>query len=200
MKKPDIELPAVINKAWQYAESNKSKFVSDLVKLVSQPSVSAQNIGLEECGELVRLMMNELGFRTRLIPVQEAPDVVYGELSGMKDEKTLVVYNHYDVQPVEPLDEWKTDPFEPVIKDGKIFGRGVGDDKGEIVARFKALESLLNTGGGVKPNLKWVIEGEEETGSRHFHDFVYNNKSLLGATDACGREATDLQVVNHKFT
>ncbi len=124
-------------------------------------------------------MMGELGFAVRKIPVIGAPDVVYGELRGEKNARTHVIYNHYDVQPVEPLEEWKSDPFKPETRDGKIFGRGVGDDKGEIVARLCAIKSLLDSGISVKPNLKWVIEGEEEVGSPHFHQFVNKNKTML---------------------
>jgi len=184
-------VPESVRKAWEFAKRNQTKFINDLCKLVSQPSVSAKNQGLKECAELVRAMMSELGIKARMIEVPGAPHVVYGELkSGQKGTKTLVIYNHYDVQPVEPLDEWKSDPFEPRVFGGKIFGRGVGDDKGEIVARFKAIESIQNSGGKVSPNLKWVIEGEEEVGSPHFHQFVLKNRNLFRG-DGCLWEGGD---------
>ena len=182
--------PDSVRKAWSYAKSNKSKFVSELEELVRQPSVSAQKIGLAECAELVRGKMSSLGLRTLTIPVSGGPDVVYGEIKGAKDARTLVIYNHYDVQPAEPLSEWDSDPFKPVIKKGKLFGRGAGDDKGELVARMNAIESLLNTEGSVRPEIKWIVEGEEEVGSPHLYSFVAKNRNLLKG-DGCLWEEGD---------
>lgn len=171
-------------RAWDYAGNHNDKFVKVLQELVNQPSISAQNVGLKECAELVRTKMAGLGFKTKIISVTEAPSVVYGELKGQRNAKTLVVYNHYDVQPVEPIEEWNSDPFKATIRNGKIFGRGVGDDKGELAARLSAIESIVNTEGSLKPNLRWIIEGEEETGSSHLHTFVKKNKELLKG-DGC---------------
>ena len=179
-----------IEQAWKYADGHKSEFIEELKEVVSQPSISAQNVGLRECSELVRKKMTDLGIKTRLIPIPDAPSVVYGELSGGRNARTLVIYNHYDVQPAEPLDEWTSEPFKPVVRNGKIYGRGVGDDKGELVARFNAIESLLNTEGSVQPNIKWIIEGEEEVGSPHFHNFVIKNKAMLKG-DGCLWEEGD---------
>jgi len=179
----DIQNPTEeIKSAWKYADSHKDSFLDELKELVSQPSVSAQNIGLKECAELVRAKMAALGLEVRLLPVEGAPDAVYSELKGSNGENTLVIYNHYDVQPAEPLEEWISEPFKPVEKEGKLFGRGVGDDKGELVARFNAVKSLIDSGGAVKPNLKWIAEGEEEVGSPHLHDFILKNKPLLKGT------------------
>lgn len=185
-----MTIPESVTEAWSYADKHKSKFVNELIEVVKQPSISAQNVGLKECAELVRKKMADLGLKMRVIPLPGGPSVLYGELSGRKDAKTLVIYNHYDVQPVEPLDEWKSDPFKPVIKNGRLYGRGVGDDKGELVARFNAVESLLNTGGSIGTNLKWIVEGEEEVGSPHFHNFVLKNKEMLTG-DGCLWEEGD---------
>ncbi len=180
-----------IKNAWKYAENHNSKFIDDLKELVAQPSISAQNIGLKECAELVRTKMTGLGFTTSLLPISGAPDAVYGELkSSGENANTLVIYNHYDVQPVEPLDEWNSEPFKPIERDGKLYGRGVGDDKGELVARFSAVESILNSGSSIRPNVKWFVEGEEEVGSPHLHEFISKNKSLLRGT-GCLWEAGD---------
>lgn len=184
MKTPDYA------KAWDYAKGNEGKFEDDLKSLVGQPSISAHGTGLSECAELVRTRMSSLGFVARRMNVPEAPDVVYGELKGRKNAKTLVIYNHYDVQPAEPLNEWDSEPFIPTVKDGKMYGRGVGDDKGELVARFSAIESLLQTEGSVKPNIKWIVEGEEEVGSPHFHNFVLKNRVMLKG-DGCLWEEGD---------
>jgi acetylornithine deacetylase/succinyl-diaminopimelate desuccinylase-like protein len=179
------------SKAWNYVDQKSGKFVDELIRLARQPSVSAQNLGLKECAELVRSMMESLGIKTEMVSITDAPQVVYGELrSNEKNARTLVIYNHYDVRPAEPLSEWRTEPFKPQVADGKIYGRGVGDDKGEIVARFCAIQTLLETGSSVRPNIKWVIEGEEETGSRHFHEFVLKRRSLLKG-DGCLWEGCD---------
>ncbi|MDG6906950.1 MAG: M20/M25/M40 family metallo-hydrolase [Nitrososphaerota archaeon] len=183
-----MKTPDSVGRAWYYAENNKSRFIEELKELVSQPSVSAQNMGLKECSELVRRKMVELGIKTKVFPVQYGPDVIYGELSGAKNARTLVIYNHYDVQPAEPLNEWKSDPFKPEIRNGCIYGRGVGDDKGELAARLNAVESLLETEGSVKPNIKWIVEGEEEVGSPHFHSFVMQNKSMLSGNGCLWEE------------
>jgi acetylornithine deacetylase/succinyl-diaminopimelate desuccinylase-like protein len=178
-----VPSPEILS-AWRYSENNKQKFVDDLLKLVRQPSISAQGVGLEDCAEMVRSMMSSLGMKTTLMPIAGAPDIVCGVLEGDKNAKTLLIYNHYDVQPPDPLDEWKSDPFDPVVRDDRIYGRGAGDDKGELVARLKALESLINSGTVPKINLKWIVEGEEETGSHHLHKFVTSNRELL-RSDAC---------------
>ncbi len=179
------------SKCWSYVDQNEDNFVDELKRLASQSSISAQNIGLKECAELVRSTMERLGIKSQVLSVPDAPDVIFGELpSNEKNAKTLVIYNHYDVQPVEPLSEWESEPFKPEVRDGRLYGRGVGDDKGELVARFCAIKTLLDTGSSVKPNIKWVIEGEEETGSAHFHNFVLNNKSLLKG-DGCLWEGGD---------
>lgn len=185
-KEPNDE----IKKGWQYADDHRENFLDELKELVSQPSISAKNVGLKECAELVRSRMSELGIDAKLLPVSEGPDAVYGELKGNPGSNTLVVYNHYDVQPVEPLEEWKTEPFKPVEIEGKLYGRGVGDDKGELVARFNAIESLLDSGGSIKPSIKWLVEGEEEVGSPHLHEFVTKNKPLLKG-DGCLWEGGD---------
>lgn len=182
--------PEEIKAAWEYAEGHRDNFLNELKDLVRQSSVSAQNIGLKECAELVRSKMAELGIDTKLLPIEGAPDVVYGELKGSEGSKTLVIYNHYDVQPAEPLEEWKSDPFQPTERDGRLYGRGAGDDKGELVARFNAIKSILDSGGSIKPGIKWFIEGEEEVGSPHLHAYLSKNKSLLKG-DGCLWEGGD---------
>ena len=131
--KPAKDEDEDFSKAWNHVDRNSGKFVDELIRLARQPSVSAQNLGLKECAELVRSMMESLGIKTEMVSIPDAPQVVYGELrSNEKNARTLVIYNHYDVQPAEPLSGWRTEPFKPQVADGKIYGRGVGDDKGEL--------------------------------------------------------------------
>lgn len=173
---------ADISKVDQYLEAHLMESVEELSRLVAQPSVSAQNWGLSECAKLVAQMMEKRGFKAEIIPTAGAP-VVYAELAG-KSDRTLIIYNHYDVQPPEPLELWETPPFEPTIKDGKLFGRGVGDDKAEIVVRLFAIDALLDQDGELPCRVKWVVEGEEEVSSVHLHSFVEEHRDKLRA-DAC---------------
>jgi acetylornithine deacetylase/succinyl-diaminopimelate desuccinylase-like protein len=165
-----------------YLEDNLDQSISELSRLVAQPSVGAQNLRMLECAELTAELMRKRGFETRLMPTGGAP-VVFSERKGSKN-KTLLFYCHYDVQPAEPFDLWETPPFEPSLRDGKLFGRGVSDDKGHITSRLFAIDALLDQFGELPCNIKFIIEGEEETGSIHLPDFVRKNKELLAA-DAC---------------
>lgn len=165
-----------------YLENNLDQSLAELSRLVAQPSVGAQNLGLKECAALVGEMLKARGFAIRIMETAGAP-VVFGERKG-KSAKTLLIYNHYDVQPPEPLELWDTPPFEPSLRDGKLYGRGVSDDKGHIVSRLFAIDSLLATEGDLPCNIKFVIEGEEETASVNLYKFVVDHKELLQA-DAC---------------
>jgi acetylornithine deacetylase/succinyl-diaminopimelate desuccinylase-like protein len=165
-----------------YLDSNLGESISQLSFLCSQPSVAAQNWGLEECAKLVREMLNSRGFNAQILPTGGAP-VVFAERKGIQD-KTLLFYNHYDVQPPEPLDLWINPPFQPSLVDGKLYARGVSDDKGHLVSRLFAIDAILKEMGELPCNIKFVVEGEEEIGSVHLPEFVRNNTQLLKA-DAC---------------
>jgi acetylornithine deacetylase/succinyl-diaminopimelate desuccinylase-like protein len=127
-------------------------------------------------------MLEARGFDYEIIPTEGAP-VVFAERAGRSD-KTLLFYNHYDVQPPEPLDLWETPPFEPSLREGKLYARGVSDDKGHIVSRLFAIDALLEQYGELPCNVKFVIEGEEEVSSVHLGKFVRDNNQKLRA-DAC---------------
>lgn len=170
------------NKIDTYLDKHLDENLVELSKLVSQPSVAAQNLGLGECAELVSGMLRKRGFTVDIMATDGAP-VVFAERNGLSD-KTLLFYNHYDVQPPEPIELWENPPFEPAIRDGKIYGRGVSDDKGHITSRLFAIDALLENYGELPCNVKFVIEGEEETSSLHLNDFVMNNREMLSA-DAC---------------
>src|SRR5512145_3513078 len=162
-----------------YLEKNLDKSLAELSRLVAQPSVGAQNLGLKECAALVGEMLKRRGFEVQIMKTAGAP-VVFGERKG-KSHKTLLIYNHYDVQPPEPLELWETPPFEPSLRNGKLYGRGVSDDKGHIVSRLFAIDSLLETEGELPCNIKFIIEGEEETASVHLPKFITANKEKLAA-------------------
>ena len=166
----------------QYLEGHLQESIQELSRLCAQPSVSAQNWGLVECAQLVGQMLEKRGFAVKIFETGGAP-VVYAERGG-RSNHTLLFYNHYDVQPAEPLELWESPPFVPTLRDGHLYARGVSDDKGHIVSRLFAIDALLDADGELPCSVKFVIEGEEETSSVHLHDFVANHSELLAA-DAC---------------
>jgi acetylornithine deacetylase/succinyl-diaminopimelate desuccinylase-like protein len=165
-----------------YLENNINTSITELSQLCKQPSVAAQNWGLTECATLTAEMLKSRGFKVEVISTGGAP-VVYGERQG-RSNKTLLFYNHYDVQPPGPLELWYSPPFEPTLKDGKLFARGVSDDKGHLVSRLFAIDSLLANDDELPCNIKFVIEGEEEISSIHLKEFVLTHTEKLKA-DAC---------------
>jgi len=158
----------------KYIDDNFSNLVSDLQKLIQQPSVSAKNMGLEECTRLIVQMMNNSGITTEILRIKKGiPPAIYGEVKSKQNPgKTILFYNHYDVQPEEPLELWHDKPFSGKIKGNKIYGRGSADDKGELITRIKAVEAFLKTTNDVPCNIKFFIEGEEEIGSVHIEDYL----------------------------
>ncbi len=166
----------------RYLEAHLNDSIAELSLLCAQPSVAAQNLGLRECAALVGDMLQKRGFAVQILETGGAP-VVFGERGGNSD-KTLLFYNHYDVQPAEPLDLWETPPFEPSLRDGKLFARGVSDDKGHLISRLFAIDALLDQDGELPCNVKFIVEGEEEVSSVHLPDFVRSHTDLLAA-DAC---------------
>lgn len=165
-----------------YFEQNLDQNLAELSTYVAQPSISAQNLGLKECSQLVKGMLEKRGFKAEVMATDGAP-VVFAERKG-KSDKTLLIYNHYDVQPPEPLELWESPPFAPEIRDGKMYGRGVSDDKSHLTARLFAIDAILDEDGELPCNIKFIIEGEEETASEHLHEFIAGNLDRLKA-DAC---------------
>ncbi|MGD2179400.1 MAG: M20/M25/M40 family metallo-hydrolase, partial [Anaerolineae bacterium] len=134
-----------MEKILAHIEAHTDDYLARLRRACAQPSISAQGEGLAEMADLVAEMLRGIGFDVKLIAPDsdgsgDAPPVVLGRMSGRSD-RTLLLYNHYDVQPVDPLDEWLTPPFEPEIREGKVYGRGTADNKGSIVSRACALEA-----------------------------------------------------------
>lgn len=167
----------------EYVAQNRERFLNELKDFTSQPSVAAQNLGMHEMAGKVLARLQKLGAQTKLIPVEGGFPVVYGELG--EGDKTLLIYDHYDVQPPEPLDLWTSPPWEPEIRDGKFYARGVADNKGDLLLRLQAVESWLATEGALPLKIKWVIEGEEEIGSPNLGKFVRENRGLVQGADGC---------------
>lgn len=168
----------ILMQVLRYVDNNMKGLISDLQTLIRQPSVSAKNEGLEECARLVAKIMRNSGIRSELLYLRKGvPPVVYGEVKSKQNpKKTLLFYNHYDVQPAEPFDLWKDKPFSGKIIGNKIFGRGSADDKGELITRIKAVESYLKTEGDIPCNVKFLVEGEEEIGSMHVERYLKKYK------------------------
>jgi len=157
--------------------------ISDLQTLIKQPSVSAKNEGIEDCAKLVQKLLKKSGISSEILKLKKnvAP-IVYGEVKSKQNpKKTLLFYNHYDVQPAEPFDLWDYPPFSGTRKGNKIFGRGATDDKGELITRIKAVEASLKATGDVPCNIKFVIEGEEETGSAHIEEYLKKYKKKFSS-------------------
>ncbi|MDH3657369.1 MAG: M20/M25/M40 family metallo-hydrolase [Nitrosopumilus sp.] len=162
----------------KHVDSHMGNLISDLQTLIRQPSVSAKNEGIEECAKLVQTLLKKSGIKSEILRLKKgvAP-IVYGEIKSKQNPtKTLMFYNHYDVQPAEPFELWDDPPFSGTRKGNKIFGRGATDDKGELITRIKAVEASLKTTGDVPCNIKFVIEGEEETGSAHIEKYLKKYK------------------------
>src|SRR5215212_11818002 len=168
-------------------QDSKDHLLKELEEFLRMPSVSAQ--GGDEgsfrgCAEWVRAKLEEVGAEAQLMETEGHP-VVFAEIGGAGDgDRTLLSYGHYDVQPPEPLELWESDPFEPEVRDGVLFARGVADDKGDVMARIQALRLFREEHGPLPFRLKFLIEGEEEVGSPSLPAFVRRNRELLSA-DAC---------------
>lgn len=166
-----------------YIEKNKDRFLNELFEVLRIPSVSAQSVHKEDmvrCAEHLAAALVEAGAdRAEVMPTAGNP-VVYGEKIVDPAAKTVLVYGHYDVMPVEPLEEWRTDPFEPVVAEGRIWGRGADDDKGQLFMHVKAFEAMCAT-DSLPCNVKFMLEGEEEIGSEHLYGFCEENRELLAA-------------------
>ncbi|RIU90184.1 M20/M25/M40 family metallo-hydrolase [Oceanobacillus picturae] len=164
----------------EFVEKNKEEYLETLFTLLRQKSISAQNIGMEETSAMLLEMLADIGMDSRLIETDGHP-VVYGEMMKEDNDFTLLIYGHYDVQPADPIEEWNSAPFEPTIRDGKIYCRGVGDNKGQLMAQILALKSYQEVIGDLPINIKLVFEGEEESGSPNIAKFVSEHRDLLKA-------------------
>lgn len=158
-----------MEKVYKYIEEHQKEYIELLKKFCSQPSVSAQNKGIQEMAKMVKDTLDDLGVITERIETDGYP-IIYGELK--KDKKrTLTFYNHYDVQPPEPLEEWKTEPFTPTIIGDRIYARGAADNKGSLLSRVCAVDAYQKVYGELPVNIKFITEGEEEVGSLHLDEF-----------------------------
>lgn len=165
---------------FEHIETNRVAFLDRLVAYLRHPSISAENIGIAEVGALLVDMLTDIGLETNLMPTVGHPMVV-ARWEKAPGKPTVLLYGHYDVQPPDPLDKWLSPPFEPTIRDGRLYARGAGDNKGQHFAQILAIESHLKVHGTLPCNVILLLEGEEEIGSPHIADFVRANKDVLKA-------------------
>ena len=173
---PTFHLPTLFD----YIEQNRADYLERLFVYLRRPSISAYGEGIAETGQYLLEWLGRLGMEAQLIPTAGWP-VVYGRRANQPGKPTVILYGHYDVQPPDPLEAWVTPPFEPTIRDGRIYARGVGDNKGQHSAQLFALEALLKVSGGLPCNVIVLLEGEEEVGSPNMPQFVRENADKLAA-------------------
>lgn len=183
-----------------YLQDHLNDYIAETSELCAQPSISARGEGIRECAALLVKIFERHGFAVQQFETAGNP-VLVAHCNGESD-RTLLFYNHYDVQPPEPLELWTTPPFVPTIRAGALYARGTRDDKGEIVARLAAVEAVRSANKGQLPcGITFVVEGEEEIGSPHIAQFVREHTDILkchgaiweeGGTDSEGRPYTNL--------
>lgn len=168
-----------MSKVSDYIDAHFEETVERLTRWCSQPSISTENVGIREMAELAAEDLRRSGFTVGVHETAGFP-VILAE-AGPEDAPTILIYNHYDVQPVGNLAEWTSPPFEPQVRDGKMYGRGVADTKGNIVARLDALDAIRNVYGELPVRIVWLLEGEEEIGSTHLNPFIDEHRDELRA-------------------
>jgi acetylornithine deacetylase/succinyl-diaminopimelate desuccinylase-like protein len=168
----------------RYVDENQERLLHRLEEMLRIPSVSAQvqhRADVRRCADHVADLLRRLGMTRAEVIATTGHPVVYAEWLGAPGKPTALLYGHYDVQPPEPLELWKSPPFEPTVRDGKLFARGAVDDKGQIAMHFNAVEALMKLQGKLPINLKMVIEGEEEVGSPSLEAFLKSHRAELDA-------------------
>ncbi|MBL0174175.1 MAG: dipeptidase [Ignavibacteria bacterium] len=165
-----------------YCAAHQDEYLEQLKDFLRIPSISTSEeakADIAKAASFVAAQLKGAGMNSVAIHPTKGHPVVYGEWLGAKGAPTVLIYGHYDVQPPDPLDLWKTPPFEPTIRDGKIFARGSADDKGQAFIHMKVVEAFMKTRGALPVNVKFIVEGEEEIGSTNLADFVKKNKKML---------------------
>src|SRR5580692_3646461 len=158
-----------------FAHQNYPRFVDNLKALLRIPSISTDPEHKDDCRKAAELLLAELkriGMENVRLIEGEGHPLVYADWLHAAGKPTVLIYGHYDVQPPDPLDEWLSPPFEPQVRGSDLFARGACDDKGQVYIQMKAVEGLLKTTGKLPVNVKFLLEGEEETGGEHIEEYV----------------------------
>ncbi|MCX7880725.1 MAG: dipeptidase [Ignavibacteria bacterium] len=165
-----------------FIDNNSERFIVEVFDFLRHKSISSQSEHKEDvrnCAKWLANHIHSLGLENVRVIETNGHPIVYADYLHSPNSPTILVYGHYDVQPVEPIELWDNDPFEPLLKDGKIYARGSSDDKGQLFIHLKAIETILRTNPEKAPNIKFVFEGEEEAGHSHLEDFIRENPEFL---------------------
>jgi len=172
------QLTPDLNDFFAYIDEHSEMFLQRLIEYLRRPSISAYGEGIGEVADYIAGVMRQMGLVVRIMPTDGWP-MVFGEYRARPGAPNVLLYGHYDVQPPDPLEEWVSPPFEPAIRNGRLYARGVGDNKGQHFAQLMALESLLTCRGTLPCNVKVLLEGEEEVGSPHMPAFMQAHRDEL---------------------
>src|SRR5262245_35833187 len=167
----------------RFIDDHADDYVAMLQRMVRQPSVAAQAVGMSEMAGMVEGLLTGIGGAPRQYQPRGGYQVVYAEVPG-RAERTLSFYNHYAVQPAEPLDLWESDPWACEMRDGRLWGRGVADNKGNLAARIAAVDAYRRVRGALPLRVKFIVEGEEEIDSPHLEHFTQDHPDLC-QSDGC---------------
>ena len=179
----------ILERIQAYVSENRDRLIDELMTFLAQPSVSTTGVGIEDTVNFLEKELRRHHFSPRILKLDNAYPVVYGDNGNTTAAVSLCIYGHYDVQDPDPLSEWHSDPFTPQIRDGKIFARGATDDKGNLFANIKAAEAVAAIVENLPLRLKFFFEGEEEIGSPNLQEYLQNYADLLksDATILCDR-------------
>ncbi len=172
-----------MNNVIDFINTNRDRFLNELVQYLAIPSVSSlpeHRDDMRRCAEWTAGQLRDIGLQNVHLAETPGHPVVYGEWLGAPGATTMLIYGHYDVQPVDPVDQWTTPPFEATVRDGDLYARGAADDKGQVFMHIKALEAHMKQNGRLPVNVKVMIEGEEEVGSENLDDFIRAERERLG--------------------
>jgi acetylornithine deacetylase/succinyl-diaminopimelate desuccinylase-like protein len=171
-----------VEKVVAYIKENKDRYIDELIQILRIPSISSlpeNKKDINDCASFLANKLKDAGMSRVEIFQTEGHPLVYGEWLAAPGRPTVLIYGHYDVQPVDPLEEWTNPPFEPVVKEGKIWARGATDDKGQMYVHIKSVEAFFKANGSLPVNVKFLLEGEEEIGSESIASFIKTKKDLL---------------------
>ena len=173
-----------LDQIYDYIDQHFDEHLAATQRYLRQPSISTQNVGIQECAEMTTEMLRNLGCEARVVPLEGGHPVAYGHLASKSSKRTLLIYGMYDVQPAEPLEAWESPPFEANIVGDRIIARGAYNTKGPLMGFLNAVESIQAVTGDVPVNMIFLIEGEEELGSRSLPQFIAKHTEELKAADA----------------
>ncbi|MCY7362310.1 MAG: M20/M25/M40 family metallo-hydrolase [Ignavibacteria bacterium] len=172
-----------MDKIINYIKERKEEYIEELKEFLRIPSISTNpenKKDVRDCAVYVEKQLKEIGLENVKIYETAGHPVVYGDwLNAGKDKTTILIYGHYDVQPVDPIELWTDPPFEPAIRGDNIYARGSADDKGQVFIHMKSIQAHLVNNKSLPVNIKFLIEGEEEIGSENLDTFINDNKKLL---------------------